>query len=326
MSKVLVTGGTGFIGANLVTALVQEGYDVRVFDNNFRGRDGNLKSVWEQIEFIKGDIRDPLQARDATKDVQVVYHLAFINGTEFFYKYPELVLEVGIKGHLNIMEACQESDVERFIFASSSEVYQVPKVLPTPENISCVVPDVWNPRYSYGGSKILGELLTIHYRPEAPMIRSIFRPHNIYGPAMGFEHVIPQIVQKICLATDYFSQREASITIQGNGSETRAFCYIDDAVRGILLLQKQGLDREIYHLGTNEEMSIISLVQRVATILGIELKVSKGPLQKGSTPRRCPDISKLMSLGYRPNTPLEVGLSRTVEWYKEAFSKSAKEN
>jgi nucleoside-diphosphate-sugar epimerase len=322
MTRVLVTGGSGFIGSNLVTALVRRGYDVRVFDNNFRGKEGNLRSVWDQIEFIKGDIRDPVQVSNATKGVDVVYHLAFINGTEFFYKYPELVLEVGIKGHLNIMEACHKSQVQRFIYASSSEVYQVPKVLPTPENIACVVPEVGNPRYSYGGSKILGELLTIHYRPEAPMIRSIFRPHNIYGIAMGFEHVIPQIIYKICSATDFFSKKQASISIQGSGTETRAFCYIDDAVRGILLLQDKGLNKEIYHLGTNQETAIISLVLEIAEILHIKLEVSKGPLQKGSTPRRCPDISKLMSLGYKPNTSLRAGLFKTVEWYKEYFAKN----
>lgn len=319
MTKVLVTGGTGFIGSNLVKQLVKNGNKVRIFDNNFRGNENNIKQIWNNVEYIKGDIRNLEQVVKATEGIDVIYHLAYINGTEYFYKYPQLVLEVGLKGHLNIMDACKKRNVKKFIYASSSEVYQIPDILPTPESVKCVIPDIKNARYSYGGGKILGELLTIHYAPEIPMNRCIFRPHNVYGPAMGFEHVIPQIVSKICKATNYFSKKNVEIDIQGNGDETRAFCYIEDAIEGIILIGDFGSDREIYNLGTDQEIKIIEIIKKIGDILDIKVVVKKGPIQKGSTPKRCPDISKLKKLNYIPKTNIRDGLLKSVEWYKDYF-------
>lgn len=325
MTKVLVTGGTGFIGSNLIKELVYRGYEVRAFDNNFRGFEENLKDVAMDIELFKGDIRDPEAVFLSAKSIDHVYHLAFINGTEYFYSKPDLVMDVGIRGHFNIMDACKKNAVSKFIYASSSEVYQNPGIFPTPESIPCIVPDIQNARYSYGSSKILGEMLTLHYQKSFQLQRSIFRPHNIFGPAMGFEHVIPHIVKKIFDASDSLKKNEAAIQIQGSGKETRSFCYIDDAVEGILLVGERGADREIYHLGTNEEISIHFLIKKIASLLRVELNIETGPLQKGGTPRRCPDIQKLVNLGYHPNIDLDEGLKNTVEWYKNYFLKNVKE-
>ena len=321
MIKVLVTGGTGFIGSNLVRALIRRDYSVRVFDNNFRGKPENLSPVPDLIELQEGDIRNFADVRKAVDGVDLIYHLAFINGTEFFYKHPGLVMDVGIRGHLNIMDACKNSGLKRFVYASSSEVYQTPPVIPTPEETAGTIPDVRNSRYSYGGSKLTGELLTMHYAAEASMERIIFRPHNIYGPSMGFEHVIPQLIKKIFNATDGFRKDSAEIEIQGSGEETRAFCYIDDAVSGIMLVGERGEDRGIYNVGRQGETKIKDLSKLIGEILNIKLTVRPGSLQRGSALKRCPDISKLSSLGYQSHTSLEEGLSKTVHWYKTFFLK-----
>ncbi len=320
--KVLVTGGTGFIGSNLVRGLLKEGYEVRVFDNNYRGKLTNIDDLSKKITFVNGDIRIFDDVLKAVEDCQIIYHLAFINGTENFYQHPDLVLEVGLKGHLNIVDAiAQTNTVETFVYASSSEIYQVPGHIPTTEKIRGIVPDVHNPRYSYGGSKLMGELLTLHYLKTPNVKRIIFRPHNIYGPAMGFEHVIPQIVKKIVDASDGLRQHSVSIEIQGSGEETRAFCYVKDAIKGIILSAEQGLDGEVYNVGKQEEVKIIDLVRKIGAAMGVQLKITHSNLLMGSTPRRCPDVSKLKALGYQPYISLTEGIRTTVNWYQSYYMK-----
>ena len=124
--KYLVTGGIGFIGNNLVRRLVKSGQSVRILDNGFRGKEERLKDILNKIELIKADIRNPFDVQRACKDIDCVCHLASLNGTEFFYTQPELVLEVSVKGIINILDGCIKEGVQELILASSSEVYQTP--------------------------------------------------------------------------------------------------------------------------------------------------------------------------------------------------------
>ncbi len=321
MRRVLVTGGAGFIGSNLVRALVRSGHQVRVLDNSFRERAANLEEVTRSTELIQGDVRVIEDVRRAVQGMDTIFHLAYINGTEFFYKFPGLVLDIAVRGQLNAIDAAEEAGVKTFVYFSSSEVYQTPPVVPTPEDVPLSVPLVANPRYSYGGGKIISELLLLHYAKQSGMRRIIIRPHNVYGPAMGFEHVIPQIVEKIALASHGFTLSEATITIKGNGSETRAFCYIDDAVDGFLLCAERGNDGDIFHVGKDEEISISELIRKIGEILNIKLIIRPGPAASGATSRRCPDISKLRELGYTPRVSLKEGLKETVSWYRDHFVK-----
>lgn len=195
--KYLVTGGTGFIGSALVRRLVNEGFKVRVFDNEIRGAKERLKDIYDKIELIKADIRDPNAVHNACKDVDSVIHLAYINGTEYFYKMPELVLDIAVKGMVNVLDGCIKNNVKELILASSSEVYQKAEKIPTDETAPMIVPDPMNPRFSYGGGKIISELLVINYGRKYFDRTIIFRPHNVYGPDMGWEHVIPQFVLRM---------------------------------------------------------------------------------------------------------------------------------
>ena len=127
-----------------------------------------------------------------SKDIDSVIHLAFINGTNFFYEKPELVLEVGIKGIINLIEVCEENFIKEFFLASSSEVYQNAPSIPTNEKVPLSIPDPHNPRYSYAAGKLMSEIMLLN---SSIFERSvIFRPHNIYGPNMGYYHVIPDII------------------------------------------------------------------------------------------------------------------------------------
>ena len=131
--RILVTGGSGFIGSALVKALVKDGNTVRVLDDNSRGAPRRLEEVKNDIEFIGGDIRDAAAVERAVRGMDEVHHLAFVNGTEFFYSAPELVLDVGVKGMINVIDACRAAGVRKLVLASSSEVYQTPPQVPTDE-------------------------------------------------------------------------------------------------------------------------------------------------------------------------------------------------
>ncbi len=317
MKKVLVTGGTGFIGAQLIKVLLERGYNVRAFDNNFRGGLDKLKGVIDDVELIEGDIRDTDAVANAVKGMEIIYHMAFINGTRFFYEKPDLVLEVGLKGTINVMDACAKHGVERYLFASSSEVYQQPTHIPTKEDERLIVSDPHNPRYSYGGAKIIGEIMALHYAKSQDMETVIFRPHNIYGPSMGFEHVIPEFVLRLKKISQNFTKKEINFPIQGTGEETRSFCYVKDAAEGILIVGEKGVSGEIYNVGTQQEITIKYLAQLVAKELDLKISIKPTHGVKGGTNRRCPSIEKLGELGYCPQIQIEEGLKPTCQWYRE---------
>jgi nucleoside-diphosphate-sugar epimerase len=310
-----VTGGTGFIGSALVKGLLAGGASVRTLDNDSRGAISKLGAARDAIELINGDVRDAAAVRQAVRGVDTVCHLAYINGTEYFYTRPELILEIATKGMMNVLDACIAEGVRDLVLASSSEVYQEPPRIPTDEHAPLVVPDVLNPRFSYGGGKIISELLAVNYGRKHFDHTLIFRPHNVYGPDMGREHVIPQFILRLKECADRQPAGTLDFTIQGTGDETRSFIFIDDFVRGLIRVMEEGERLGIYHIGTEREVSIRELAHIVAQACGREIRIVPGDLLVGSTPRRCPDIGKLRALGFEPAVPLEDGVQRTADWY-----------
>ncbi len=314
MTRTLVTGGTGFLGSAIVRALVRRGEQVRTFDDNSRGVARRLADIADDIEIIVGDVRDADAVARAAVGVERIIHLAYVNGTEFFYTRPELVLEVAVKGMTSVLDACHANGVRELVLASSSEVYQMAERVPTDERVPLVVPDPLNPRYSYGGGKIIAELLAINYGRRGFERVLIFRPHNVYGPDMGWEHVIPQLslrVRDLARA----AKGPLRVPLQGTGRATRAFVHIDDLVAGVLLILDRGEHLGIYHVGNDEEVTIASLAREIGRCFGREVEIVPGEAPLGGTPRRCPDISKLRALGYAPRVPLRDGLPPTVRWY-----------
>jgi len=317
MSKFyLVTGGTGFIGSALVRYLLEKGYKLRVLDDDSRGSVNRLNALRDEIEFVSADIRDPEAVSEATKGVDGVCHLAFVNGTEFFYSRPEYVLDVGVKGMINVLDACIEHNVSELVLASSSEVYQTPAVVPTDEAVSLSIPDILNPRYSYATGKIISESMAINYGRKFFDRVLVFRPHNVYGPDMGWEHVIPQFALRM-KALSAKKEDPLSFPIQGTGDETRAFVYIEDFANGFGIMMEHGEHLGIYNIGTMEEVTIKQLAHITGQYFGREIKVVPGELAKGGTLRRCPDMAKLISLGFQPSFSLPQGLQPTLQWYDE---------
>lgn len=313
--KLFVTGGSGFIGGALVQRLVAEGARVRVFDNHLRGSPRHLAPVIDKIDLVRGDIRNPSAVLRASEGCDAIIHLAYLNGTEYFYSKPELVLEIGVKGIMNCLDAALAHGIRDFVLASSSEVYQTPPVIPSPENVPLVVPDILNPRFSYGGGKIISELLCINYGRKHFDRMTIFRPHNVYGPDMGGEHVLPQFILRAKAAVEQTPTGDVPFSIQGDGSETRAFIYIDDFTDGLMHIIQSGGHNEIYHIGTEEEVPVREVAAQVVALFGRRARLESTPLQLGSTARRCPDTTKLRALGFQPRVSFPEGLKRTHEWY-----------
>jgi nucleoside-diphosphate-sugar epimerase len=306
--RVLVTGGAGFIGSALVKALVEHGDEVWVLDNFFRGKKSLVPGG---VLIYEGDICRFDDVEAATRGVDEVIHLAYINGTKLFYEKPGMVLRVATEGILNLLDACVVNGVRRMMLMSSSEVCRA-HVDGMDEAVPLVIPDPFNPRYSYSAGKIISEMMAIH----SGLFKwlTIVRPFNIYGPDMSEGHVIPDFRKKLGDAiASYGFKNPIPFEILGNGDETRSFCYIDDFIEGLMLVRKYGAHMQIYNIGTPEEVSIRELARKMGNILGYDLAITdKNELREGSIKRRKPDISKLQKIGYIPTVSLDDGLRRVL--------------
>ena len=306
-SNILVTGGSGFIGSAIVNYLVHRGHKVIVFDNNSRGKIKRLLGVKNKIKFIKGDIRNKKKLLSIAGPIDTVIHLAYVNGTEYFYKKPFEILDIAVNGLINIFDFCKKKKVKNFYLASSSEVYQNPLKIPTDETEMLKIPNLHNPRYSYGGGKIISELYGLYFAKKFLKKFIIFRPHNVYGKDMGNEHVIPQFVNRFRNLSN-----NKIFKIHGSGNEIRSFIHIDDFVSGFDKIFNKGKNQEIYNIGTSEKIKISSLAKLISEILNKKIILKKTKILKGSPLSRCPDIKKIKKLGFKQNISLKDGIKKIL--------------
>jgi nucleoside-diphosphate-sugar epimerase len=303
MKNVLITGGTGFIGSHIARCLLNQGFEVTIFDNNSRGKVSRIEDIKNHINFIDGDVRNQDALVKASRKADTLVHLAFVNGTQNFYDKAGLVLDVAIDGLKSVVEAINKNSVSNIILASSSEVYQSPGIFPTPEEIAFSIPSLDNPRYSYGLGKIIQEFYLYHAVEKIENL-TIFRPHNIYGNDMGNLHVIPQMFENAVKS----KKLNLPIEIQGDGRQTRSFCFIDDFIQAFNLIFLPKQKRQVYNIGTKEEITILELMQKILNVIDLELPINFRSLPEGSTLRRIPDISKIERLGFVQNISLNEGL------------------
>jgi dTDP-glucose 4,6-dehydratase/UDP-glucose 4-epimerase len=309
--KILVTGGLGFLGSRLCQALASEGHEVAALDNGFRDSGEHPSGV----RAIDADVRDADAVRAACRGANVVVHLAAIQGTGNFYAIPDQVLDVNLRGTLNVADACADEGVERLVFSSSSEVYGEPTLFPTPEEHPLSVPDPHNPRYSYGASKLAGELIVVNAARVRGFEFTVLRYHNVYGPAMGWDHVIPQFIRRLELGEEF--------TIQGDGTQTRSFCYVEDAVAAtVAAVTAPTAANEILNVGNPEEIAIDDLAALLGRVAGKPVEPRHVPFKGEGTRRRVPDVRRAREvLGFEPRVPLEEGLRETYRWYAEQLAR-----
>ena len=258
-------------------------------------------------------------------EFDIAFHLAAINGTRFFYEIPHEVMRVNIITLFNILELLPELGDPKLVWTSSSEVYagsfeiaELP--IPTPEDVPLSISDVFNPRFTYAGSKIAGELICLNYARVHDFDISIVRPHNIYGPKMGREHVIPEFLLRIF-------KRENPFPIYG-AENSRAFCYVSDFIRGLdKVARSHKTSGEILNLGNDEEIKIIDLAELMFDIFNFHPRVEVFSAPLGSVLRRCPDIDRARKLvGYEPEIDLQEGIMKTYEWYYNEWQRRPENN
>lgn len=307
---ILITGASGFIGNALYARLNNENYNIIGLDNFFRGK--NLKNQ----TIIKGSIFDKKILKKLIRKSDIIIHLVAINGTRNFYNIPDKVFEVSMRGAMILYDCLNEigDKNKKILLASSGEVYGEPKKIPTDEKVSLVVKDIFNNRYSYGGGKICQDLIARYLISKVVKECIIFRPHNVYGPNMGFDHVIPELMIKSLKAKN-------KITIEGSGKETRSFCYIDDFINGLIILIKKKINGfNIFNIGNDHEISINNLTKLIIKNSKKNLLIKNKKLRIGSSKRRCPDIKKIKRLGYKPIVNLETGIEK-MKIYDYTLSK-----
>lgn len=322
MSRHLVTGAGGFIGSALCRELGSLSHETEVhgLDDDSRGNQERLRSDCPRFFGHIGSVTDTRRVDDVfLARPETVWHLAARNGTANFYKNPREVLDIQIAGTDNVLKACARYGAKTLILFSSSEVYQTPPVIPTPEDVPLSIPDITNPRYSYAVGKIAAEAMCWHSAIEKVVV---IRPHNVFGPGMGYDHVIPQFILRAARTPDRG-------TFDIFGSATRSFIYIDDFVSATKAIwakteATEGRVREIYHVGTEEQTSTTALAGQICRLMGrvlpdgrypFKFRTQEGP--PGGTRSRCPDTRKVRALGWEPRVSLEDGLRRTIEAYRE---------
>lgn len=320
--KVLITGGTGFIGYHLAKKHVQMGDSVIIVDNMFKNEgkvDPDLEKLLQndKIEFVNLDLTLPIDEESFPKDLDTIYHLAAINGTELFYKIPYIVAKTNISMTLRILEYLEKHPVKNVVFSSTSEVYAGAYEMglieiPTKENAPVVFTQPTDVRFSYASSKFLSEFLFTQFSKKYQIPTAIIRYHNIYGPRMGMRHVIPELITRL-------NNGESPLKVYG-ANESRAFCYISDAVDATICVAKSDkTDQEIIHIGNeNGEINIKVLAKKIIDLLKLDVVIDDRPGKPNSVHRRCPDTEKLFkSTGFLAKVDIEDGLTETIRWYTD---------
>jgi UDP-glucose 4-epimerase len=316
--KVLIIGGAGFIGMNITKELASKGYQITIADNFFRGKmDEALKSIINKnnISVVSDDFtkQEAFSALDG--DYDYVYMLASVVGVEYTQKIPNELIRINTQLIINTLEWVKNTKCKKVLFTSTSECYagtieEFGYKVPTPETVPLTISDISHPRFTYAVTKMLGESGFLHYSKVYGFDCTIIRYHNVYGPRMGFKHVIPQVVQR-------FLKNENPFKVFGF-DQTRAFNFIDDAVAGTIgAMESDRTSGEIIHIGDMDaEITIEELVHYIGDLLKYDGSYEKDEAHSGSVSRRCPDTTKASELfGYQPKTGWKDGVEQTVSWY-----------
>ncbi|WP_229398000.1 NAD-dependent epimerase/dehydratase family protein [Micromonospora okii] len=313
----LVLGGAGFVGLHLTERLLADGHRVTVVDDFSRGRDdarlGALRSD-PGVDVVSADLTRADAWACLPRGCDQVYLLAAVVGVRNVEADPSRVIRVNTLTALHLLDWVAPGD--RVFFSSTSEVYAggvdagvVP--VPTGEDVPVMITDVTAPRFSYAVSKLLGEAALAHAARAGRCAAVIGRFHNVYGPRMGADHVIPEMALRALDGEDPFRVWGAD--------QYRAFCYVDDAVEAMVrLMSTPAAVGDIVHIGDDsEQTNIADLAKLVLRVAGVSAAIAPMPAPPGSVGRRCPDLGKLRRLtGFEPAVSLEEGVRRTFDWYR----------
>jgi UDP-glucose 4-epimerase len=326
MKQILVLGGGGFIGRSITDFLIKRG------DCYVVAADIKEGSNWHDLagkyprnfSFVLGDFCNFKVFEHLDREFDEIYMLAAVVGVNRTLKNPFEVISTNTKLTLNVLNWVESNPVKKILFSSSSENYAATTDLfdveiPTGEEIPLCVGDITHPRWTYAITKMHGESAFIHSAKKLNYEYKIVRYQNIIGPEMGFGHAIPHIVER------FVNKIEDPIKIYGY-DQTRAFCYIDDAVKGTVgAMESTNHSNNIYHIGNDQEISMEELTKFIGFTLGYEGSYENAMTYPGSVSRRCPNIAKAVSnFAYKPEVFWKDAVFKTVDWYKNFFESGLK--
>lgn len=296
--KVLVTGGAGFIGSHLVTA---------------------LKKLEAKVTIPQKHIVDAQSAAEAVAGQEIIFHLAaHVGGIHYNNTHSATLLYRNLLPTLNLLEAARQSNIDRMLVVSSACVYPRFCPIPTPESAGFLAePEPTN--YGYGWSKRMAEIIAKTYHQEFGLKIGIVRPYNVYGPGDNFDpqesHVIPALVKRIC-------DGENPLVVWGDGSPTRSFIYVDDVVEGMLQAISKYPQPDPINLGTQEEITIKDLAKLIIKLAGTKTELKFDPAKPNGQPRRNCDSTKAKKiLNFTAQTKLAVGLKEVIKYYHDHVQK-----
>ncbi|MBI2865627.1 MAG: GDP-mannose 4,6-dehydratase [Chloroflexi bacterium] len=318
--KALVTGGAGFIGSQLVEALLSRGDEVMALDDLSIGKEANIRHCLGSggCEFVRGSILDEDLVRRLASGCSIVYHLAAVVGVHYVVADPLKGMQVNLRGTENVLAAAFASGA-RLVLASTSEVYGKSFQIPFVEDGDRVLGSTKVGRWSYSTSKALDEHLAFAYA-SLGLRMSIVRYFNAYGPRLdprGYGSVVARFISQ-ALAGE-------PLTVHGDGNQTRCFTYVEDSVKGTILAGTvAGAEGEQFNLGSARETSIADLARMIVDLTGSRSRLEFVPYARAygerfeDPQRRVPSVQKAKEiLGFEASVPLEQGLRRTVQWMRE---------
>ena len=317
--RALITGGAGFVGYHLAAELTRLGdCEVVLVDNFRRGRrDDDFEALLQRpgVSLVEGDLAESDVLKRLGDPFDEVYHLAAVIGVRNVLERPQEVVRINAMATLRLLDWFVAGGGRKFLFASTSEAYAWtqlfhPLPVPTPESVPLALTDLTNPRSTYAGSKIFGELAVTHYCGALRKACSIVRFHNIYGPRMGYEHVIPELHER--------ARKGQNPLVVYSADHCRAFCYIHDAV-GLLIqaMRNPAADGLTVNVGNDqEEISMRGLAERILRHMNLPQDIATQTANNDPIKRRCPDMTRARQvLGYAPAFNLNQGLELTLAWY-----------
>jgi len=314
--RIIILGAAGFIGFHLAKYLhLNSNSKLLLIDNFSRGKpDKSFEELsnLDRVKFIELDLSLETSYRDLFLENDIVINCTAYNGTQNFYSKPvQVIRNSGITAALTA-EYCAKAKVKNYIYFASSESYAGGVNLGftsihTDEKVPLVIEDVNNPRWSYAASKTFGEVSTIANHHQFNLNFIILRIHNVYGPRMGFQHVIPDLIEKF---------KNGNTDVHGV-DESRAFFYVEDLSYIVfsLIFNKGIKNNSIYNVGSNKEIKVEHLARMILEEMGLKLIINPMPSFIGSVSRRCPDTSLIKDQVAYQETDLKQGLKSTISWY-----------
>ena len=305
--RYVISGAAGFIGSHLCERLVDAGHSVLALDNFITGNRDNIEHLVGRpsFEFIEHDVCTRIEIGGR---VDRVFHLASLASPVYYLEHPIETLESGSAGTRNMLDLARAHNA-RFLLTSTSEVYGDPEQHPQSEEYWGNVNPI-GPRSCYDESKRYAEALTMAYMRRYRVRTNIARIFNTYGPRMALNdgRVVPAFIDQ--------AMRGAKLTVFGDGSQTRSFCYVSDMVNGLLLLSESE-ERLPVNLGNPVEMTILEFAEAIRALMGDALEIEYKPLPQDDPKQRKPDIARAQKvLGWRPKVGLQEGLRETIESFR----------